>query len=90
MEQTIRRFTIFCTNNMAACPASFRKGTENSNEVPDKLEVISCVHTLAVALKHHLRGEREWSECTDLEKLFSHLPNVSLPTALLFQIALTY
>jgi putative membrane protein len=71
-------------------PLPSAKETENSNEVPDKLEVISCVHTLAVALKHHLRGEREWSECADLEKLLSHLPNVSLPTALLFQFALTY
>ncbi|CZR52888.1 uncharacterized protein PAC_02765 [Phialocephala subalpina] len=47
----------------------------NPNDVPDKIEVIRCVHTLAVALKHHLRGEREWSECADLEQLLVHLPN---------------
>ncbi|KAH7308353.1 hypothetical protein BKA65DRAFT_485698 [Rhexocercosporidium sp. MPI-PUGE-AT-0058] len=58
-------------------PLPSAKETENSNEVPDKLEVTSCVHILAAALKHHLREEREWSECTDLEKLLSHLPNLS-------------
>ena len=47
-----------------------------------KIEVIRCVHTLAVALKHHLRGERGWSECKDLKQLCAHLPNVSLSATL--------
>jgi ion channel-forming bestrophin family protein len=51
--------------------------TEITNDIPDKVELIRCVHTLAVALKHHLRGERDWSECSDLEQLLAHLPNVS-------------
>lgn len=54
--------------------------TENPYDIPDKVEVIRCVHTLAVALKHHLRGERDWSECSDLEQLLAHLPNVSHPS----------
>jgi putative membrane protein len=61
---------------------------ENAKAMPDKAEVIRCVHTLAVALKHHLRGERDWSECTDLKQLLAHLPNVSCPTVF-FQAALT-
>ncbi|PMD29585.1 UPF0187-domain-containing protein [Hyaloscypha variabilis F] len=44
-------------------------------DVARRIEVIRCVHTLAVALKHHLRGERDWSECRDLKKLCEHLPN---------------
>jgi putative membrane protein len=51
--------------------------TENGGDIPDKIEVIRCVHALAVSLKHHLRGERDWSECTDLEQLLAHLSNVS-------------
>jgi len=52
---------------------------ENANDIPDKVEVIGCVHALAVALKHHLRGERDWGECSDLEQLLAHLPNVNHP-----------
>jgi len=58
-------------------PLSSAKLIENGNDIPDKIEVIRCVHALAVALKHHLRGERDWSECSDLEQLLAHLPNVS-------------
>ena len=47
-------------------------------DVARRTEVIRCVHTLAVALKHHLRGERDWSECRDLKQLCAHLPNVSI------------
>jgi hypothetical protein len=46
-------------------------------DVVRRTEVIRCIHTLAVALKHHLRGERDWSECRDLKQLCAHLPNVS-------------
>jgi predicted membrane chloride channel (bestrophin family) len=42
----------------------------------EKVDVIRCVCTYAVALKHHLRGEREWTECSDLKPLLAHLPNV--------------
>lgn len=44
----------------------------------NKIEAIRCINTLAVALKHHLRGERDWSECKDLKELVAHIPNVSL------------
>ena len=42
----------------------------------EKLDLIRCICTHAVALKHHLRGEREWVECSDLKPLVAHLPNV--------------
>jgi putative membrane protein len=58
-------------------PLPSAKLTENENDIPDKVEAIRCVHALAIALKHHLRGERDWSECSDLEQLLAHLPNVS-------------
>ncbi len=45
----------------------------------NKFQVIRCVHALGVALKHHLRGERQWSECKDLEELVKELPDVSSP-----------
>lgn len=51
------------------------KPAENTDDIPDKVEVIRCVHALAVALKHHLRGERDCGECSDLERLLAHLPN---------------
>jgi len=40
-----------------------------------KIEAMRCIHTFAVALKHHLRGERDWSECRDLKQLLLHIPN---------------
>lgn len=43
-----------------------------------KTSTIRCLHTLAVALKHHLRGERNWDECADLKALLFSVPNVSL------------
>jgi putative membrane protein len=55
------------------------KPAENTDDIPDKVEVIRCVHALAVALKHHLRGERDCGECSDLERLLAYLPNVSHP-----------
>jgi len=42
----------------------------------EKLDVIRCICTHAVALKHHLRGEREWVECSDLKPLVAHLAHV--------------
>ncbi|KAE9368276.1 UPF0187-domain-containing protein [Stipitochalara longipes BDJ] len=51
------------------------KPTQDANDIPNKIEAIKCVHTLAVALKHHLRGERNWNECSDLKQLLAHLPN---------------
>ncbi|TVY28736.1 UPF0187 protein [Lachnellula hyalina] len=63
--------------------------TDNVKDIPDKVEVIECVHALAVALKHHLRGEREWSECSDLEPLLAHLPNVYNYTATNHPVTLT-
>jgi len=48
---------------------------DEQNEGINKVDVIRCVHTLAVALKHHLRGERDWSECKDLKALVAHIPN---------------
>ncbi len=38
---------------------------------------IQCPHMLAVALKHHLRDERDWGSCTQLRDLLSYLPDVS-------------
>jgi predicted membrane chloride channel (bestrophin family) len=38
---------------------------------------IQCPHMLAVALKHHLRDERDWDSCTQLKDLLSYLPDVS-------------
>jgi len=43
----------------------------------EKVEVIRCLHTLAIALKHHLRGEREWEDCHDLRNGLDHVPNVN-------------
>ncbi|KAH6665515.1 Bestrophin, RFP-TM, chloride channel-domain-containing protein [Halenospora varia] len=40
-----------------------------------KQDAIKCVHILAVALKHHLRGERDWDECGNLKQLLATLPN---------------
>lgn len=54
----------------------------------DKLQVIRCVHTFAVALKHHLRGERDWSECRDLEDLVALIPNVRLPVITISSLAI--
>lgn len=51
---------------------------ESRETIMRKEEVIRCVHTLAVALKHHLRGEREWHECHDLKHGVDHVPNVLL------------
>ena len=57
------------------------------SELPNKREVIKCIHTFAVALKHHLRGEREWCECRELRRLLSHLPNVNFS---LFEPSIVY
>ena len=51
-------------------------GAVHNPNALDKVEIIRCVHTLSVALKHHLRGERHWSECKDLDELVKELPNV--------------
>ncbi len=47
--------------------------------------VIQCPHMLAVALKHHLRDERDWDSCTQLSDLLAYLPEVS--TSSLFSCA---
>ncbi|KAL7273654.1 hypothetical protein RUND412_003466 [Rhizina undulata] len=36
---------------------------------------IKLLHAFAVALKHHLRGERDWSQMRDLRELTAHLPH---------------
>jgi putative membrane protein len=60
-------------------------GSESREVLMSKEEVIRCVHTFAVALKHHLRGEREWHECHDLRDGVSYVPNVlTLPLLLSF------
>jgi putative membrane protein len=51
-------------------------GSVHNPNALDKVEIVRCIHTLGVALKHHLRGERHWSECKDLEGLVKELPNV--------------
>ncbi|KAH9211421.1 Bestrophin/UPF0187 [Leptodontidium sp. 2 PMI_412] len=51
---------------------------ESRETIMRKEQVIRCVHTLAVALKHHLRGEREWHECHDLKHGVDHVPNYNL------------
>ena len=49
---------------------------DNSTEFAQvKLSAVHCIHALAVALKHHLRGERDWGQCTDLKNLLHHIPN---------------
>jgi putative membrane protein len=57
-------------------------GSESMGTVIRKEQVIRCVHTFAVALKHHLRGEREWQECHDLKHGISYLRNVPTPPCL--------
>lgn len=39
----------------------------NKKALDDKRALMRCIHALAVALKHHLRGEREWED-PDLEE----------------------
>lgn len=51
-----------------------------NKESINRTDTIRCIHTLAVALKHHLRGEREWSDCADLKHLLTHIPNVCPPS----------
>lgn len=46
----------------------------------EKKAAIRGVLTLAIALKHHLRGERDWSECRDLKTLVGYLPHVISPS----------
>lgn len=58
-------------------PLPSDSSSANAKDIPNKVDVIRMVHTLAVALKHHLRDERDWSECSDLKQLLAHLPNVS-------------
>lgn len=48
-----------------------------------KIAAIRCIHTLAIALKHHLRGERSWADCGDLKILLAHIPNVCVTFSLL-------
>jgi len=45
------------------------------SELHDKRDIIRCIHTFAVALKHHLRGEHDWSECQDLKHLTAQIPH---------------
>ncbi|OCK80006.1 UPF0187-domain-containing protein [Lepidopterella palustris CBS 459.81] len=44
-------------------------------QIQEKKSVIQAVRTLAVALKHHLRGERDWDECIELRELLRGLPD---------------
>ena len=46
-------------------------------QLHDKKIAIRCIHILAVALKHHLRGERHWADCTELNDLLEILPDVN-------------
>ena len=57
-------------------PHSSSSATGPSIPEFEKLDVIRCICTHAVALKHHLRGEREWVECSDLKPLVAHLAHV--------------
>jgi len=55
-------------------PSATRSPEEN--KLPqEEMSAIRCVHTLAVALKHHLRGERDWSECPELRLQLEHIPD---------------
>jgi putative membrane protein len=42
-----------------------------------KVSAINCIHTFAIALKHHLRGVRDWDSCVDLRELLKDIPGYS-------------
>lgn len=48
----------------------------HKSDVETKKYVITLLHAFAVALKHHLRGQRNWDELHELRKLLTHLPHV--------------
>jgi putative membrane protein len=50
----------------------------------EKIAVIGIIHAFAVALKHHLRGEREWGECQDLKTLVDQIPKVRVALSSLY------
>lgn len=41
-----------------------------------KQHAITLLHAFAVALKHHLRGQRDWDSLDELKRLLTHLPHV--------------
>lgn len=50
---------------------------DEESSLQGKRLAIQCSHMLAVALKHHLRDERDWDSCTELRDLLTYLPDVS-------------
>ena len=50
---------------------------EEESSLHGKRLAIQCPHMLAVALKHHLRDERDWDSCIQLRDLLANLPDVS-------------
>ncbi|KAI5778137.1 UPF0187 domain membrane protein [Geopyxis carbonaria] len=54
-------------------PGSLYSSPEDA--LHDKILAVRSVHILTVALKHHLRGERDWdTECTELKQLLALIP----------------
>jgi putative membrane protein len=51
--------------------------TEDELTKSDKLLAIHSIRTFAVALKHHLRGARDWNTCADLMDLLKRIPGYS-------------
>lgn len=60
-------------------PEQKPSSTVQPSDTDTKQYAITLLHAFAVALKHHLRGQRDWDKLDELKKLLSHLPHVCLP-----------
>lgn len=57
-------------------PEQKPSSTVQPSDADTKQYAITLLHAFAVALKHHLRGQRDWDKLDELKKLLSHLPHV--------------
>lgn len=53
-----------------------KENPDRKSDIEAKKQAITLLHAFAVALKHHLRGQRDWDKLPELRKLLSHLPHV--------------
>lgn len=58
-----------------------QKPTEGPSDTDAKQHAITLLHAFAVALKHHLRGQRDWDSLDELKRLLTHLPHVCLSSS---------
>lgn len=63
-------------------PEQKASSTVGPSDADTKEHAITLLHAFAVALKHHLRGQRDWDKLDELKKLLSSLPHVRLPPTL--------